>query len=69
MTPEVMAKVNMWRTRAAEGSLTPDEMKGAIDLLREGRQQAAKSSAAAVRTKAKAAIPSADDLLRELGIE
>lgn len=69
MTPEVQAKIANWRARCAgQGDpMTLEEYKEAILILRGGRQQALKASDSSKRTKAKAAIPDADDLLSELG--
>lgn len=62
--PELQAKISNWRLRAAEGTLTIDEMREAIKFLRAGRVQAA--AASAKRKTAIAAIPSADDMLSDL---
>ncbi len=69
MTPEIQAKIAIWRQKAIDNSLTLEEMKEAIALLRQGRVSAAASSESARRAKAKAAVPSADDLLSELGLD
>jgi hypothetical protein len=68
MSSEIQAKVAMWRRKSIEGTLSPEEMREAVDLLRAGRTSAAMTAAAAKkRTKAAKAIVSADDLLDELG--
>lgn len=67
MTPEVNARIAVLRAKALEGDLTLEETKEAITLLRQGRVSAAHASEGARRKNAKAAIPSADDLLAELG--
>ena len=67
MTPETQAKIAMWRSKAAEGTLTQEEMKEAILVLRGDRLSAAKASDSAKRKTAIKNIPSADDLLGELG--
>lgn len=68
MTPELNAKIAIWRQRALEGTLTLEEQREAILLLREGRVNAARASEASRRTgKAKAKIKSADEMLDELG--
>ena len=66
MTPEAQAKIAIFRHKAAEGSLTPDEMREAVLLMRENRVAAA-TTASVARKKAIKAVPSADDLLSELG--
>lgn len=68
MNNELRNKISIWRQRAANGSLTPEEMKEAILALREGRQAAARSTDSARRSRAIKVIPSADDLLKELGV-
>ncbi|MDE2097542.1 MAG: hypothetical protein KGL39_09875 [Patescibacteria group bacterium] len=67
VTPETQAKIAIWRQKAVEGTLTVEEMKEAIHLLRAGRIGAHIASDTSRRKKAKADIPSADDLLAELG--
>ena len=61
--PEIQAKIAIWRRRAIEGTLTPEEMREAIDLLRQGR---AAASAAVKSRAAKKATVNGDDLLDEL---
>lgn len=65
---ELQAKIASWRLRAAEGTLTLEEMKEAIVFLRAGRLGAAQAAqkTAATRKKAIAAIPSAEDMLSDL---
>ena len=65
---ELQQKIHNWRMRAADNSLTLDEMKEAILALRQDRIGASIASAASKRTKAKAEIPDADDLLAEMGL-
>jgi len=67
MTPEINQKVAEWRQKQADGTLTPEEMKEAIQLLRGGRMSAAIASATSKSKKAPMVVPSADDLLSELG--
>lgn len=65
---ELQAKISYWRLRAAEGTLTLDEMKEAVIHWRAGRLSAATAAQAAHRTAAKRAVaPPADDMLGELG--
>lgn len=63
---ETQAKIASWRQRSAEGTLSLEEMKEIVVLLREGRGAAVAASSAAKRSKAVAAIPVATDLLGEL---
>ncbi len=68
MTPETQAKIAQWRAKALDGTLTIEEMREAIIALRGDRLGAAHASAASKRKKAIVDIPSADDLLNELGM-
>jgi hypothetical protein len=63
---ELQQKISSWRLRAAEGTLTLDEMREAILHLRAGRVNAQNASAASKRKKAIAEIPAAADMLSEL---
>lgn len=63
---ELQQKIAGWRARAAEGTLTLEEMKEAILHLRAGRVNAQNASAASKRKKAIAEIPSAADMLSDL---
>lgn len=69
LSPEAQAKVQLWRQKAREGTLTQDEMREAIVTLRQDRVAAAGVSAASrakkSATAAKKAVNS-DDLLSEL---
>ena len=69
MTPEMSSKVQAWRVKAAEGTLSLDEMKEAIKALRADRMGAGAQAqkTAATRKKAVAEIPSVDDMLADLG--
>jgi hypothetical protein len=67
MTPEVMSKISIWRQKAIEGTISEGEMVEAIQLIRGDRRSAAHASDASRKSKATKVIPSADDLLSELG--
>ena len=69
MTPEVSARIAILRQKALDNTLTLEDCKEGITLLRQGRVSAAYASenSRAKKTAVKAAIPSADDLLAELG--
>jgi hypothetical protein len=69
MTPEVSARISILRQKALDNTLTLEECKEGILLLRQGRVSAAYASekSRAKKTAAKVAIPSAEDLLSELG--
>lgn len=66
LSHEDQARIAVIRSKAAEGIATTEDYKEFIRVLRQGRTAALTASAGA-RAKAKAAIPSADDLLSELG--
>ncbi len=68
MSPELQSKIALWRQKAVAGTLSPDEMREAILALRQDRIGASIASSASKRTKAKAEIPDADDLLAEMGL-
>jgi hypothetical protein len=64
---ELQSKIASWRLRAAEGTLTLDEMREAILHLRQGRVTAAAAAATTKRSAAKrSTAPSQDDMLGEL---
>lgn len=64
--PQLLSKMATWRAKADAGTLTLEEMREAIVLMRGGRFAAVRSSDQAKRTSAKAAIKPATDLLGEL---
>lgn len=66
LSAEDQARIAVIRSKANEGTITTEDYKEFIRTLRQGRM-AASTAAASARAKAKAAIPSADDLLDELG--
>lgn len=63
MTPETSAKLQLWRQKAIDGTLTKEEMRDAIILLREDRVRAA---AVSTKSKVKKAPIDTDALLGEL---
>ena len=64
-SPETQAKLALFRQKVADKTITDDELKEAIDILREERK-AASISGMAKRAKARAIVRSAEDLLAEL---
>ena len=60
---ELQAKIASWRLKAADGTLTLDEMKEGIKYLRAGRVTAA---AASKSTKKRSVAPPAEDMMAEL---
>jgi hypothetical protein len=63
VSPELAAKFPLWRAKEAAGTLTDEEMAEIVKAIRQDRTGAAMASEGARRKVAKAAIPSADDLL------
>ena len=66
LSPEMQSKVQLWRQKAREGTLTTEERREAIQLLRHDRIGAAQVSTASRAKKAPKAPINADDLLSEL---
>lgn len=66
MTPETASKIAIIRQKVVDGTVTTEELKEGVMLMRQDRRTAATPAASAKRAKAIAAIPSADDLLGEL---
>ena len=64
-SPEMQAKLGVWREKARAGTLTQDEMREAIAALREDRSRAVTTQTAS-KARAKKAVVSSDDLLAEL---
>ncbi len=64
--PELQSKIAYWQAAADAGTLTREDTKEFVTLLRAGRMAAAQASAAAKRTKAIKDIPHAQDLLGDL---
>lgn len=62
LSPELQARIDILRAKAADGTYSLEDQKEAIAYLRQERK-AATLTAASVRAKAKAAIPNSDDLL------
>ena len=67
MSPDVQAKLAVLRQKAIDGTLSLDEMKEAVVLMRGDRKAAAVVSDNSRRKRAKAEIKSADEMLDELG--
>lgn len=68
ISPEVQGKIAILRQKAVDGTLTIEEMREAVLLMRGDRKaNAAAPSAKASKKQAKAEIKSADEMLDELG--
>lgn len=66
LSPESQARITVLRAKSADGSITMDEMREAVRLIRGDRVSAQTASEGAKRTRAKAVIKSGDDMLDEL---
>lgn len=66
MSPELQAKLAIWRAKSADGRLTEDDMREAVLALRADRVGAQIASDKSRRAKAKVEIPTAADLINEL---
>lgn len=67
--PTLLNQISVWRTKAADGSITLDEMREAIKVLRANRlssMEAAAKSKSGGRKKAPAAPVDAGNLLDQL---
>ena len=67
ISPDLQAKIALWRQKAIEGTLSEEEMAQAVVALRGGRVGAQIASTTSKAKKAGAFVPNADDLLGELG--
>lgn len=66
-SPELQAKLALWRQKSVDGTITDDELKEAVTLLR-GERKLATQTATKRRNAAVKTTRSADDLLGELGL-
>jgi hypothetical protein len=69
VSPETASRIQIWRQRARDGTLTEADMAEAIAALRGERQGAAIASDTSRRKNAKAAVPDAESMLAELGVK
>lgn len=68
-SPELQLKIQQWRAKAREGTLSQDEMREAIAALRKDRGAIPSATAGSKTTrerKAAAAKPNSDAMLDEL---
>jgi hypothetical protein len=68
-SPELQMKIQEWRARARDGTLTQDDMREAIAALRKDRgsvTQATAGSRTSAARKAAAKKPDGDNLLSQL---
>ena len=69
MSPELLLKIQEWRAKVRDNTITKAELTEAIAALRQGRAavpQASAGSRATRTAKAAAAKPNGDDLLSQL---
>lgn len=69
MTPELSAKLALYRQKAAQGTITREEMRDAIESLRQARSGAATVARTSARAKALGTSPGIDasSILKGLG--
>ena len=71
MSEVIAEKIQLWRQKAADGTITLDEMREAIAAIRKERVNAQERSTVSKTRKAKKeanANVNSDDLLGELGL-
>jgi lipopolysaccharide export system protein LptC len=72
LSQTIQEKIQLWRAKAADGSITLEEMREAIKAIRKERVQASEVSKKSRTKKAEKAAAQqpvdSDDLLKELGI-
>lgn len=66
---ELQSKMLVWRQQCIDGTITKESLVEAMRALRGERVTAATQTAAKKVAKAKAVIPTADDMLAELGLD
>jgi hypothetical protein len=66
---ETLAKIAIWRQKCIDGTITIEEMREAVAVMRGDRKAAAQAAAASSKrtAKPKAQVQSADEMLDELG--
>lgn len=67
MQPETVGRLSFLRQKALDGTLSMEEMKEAVIMMRGDRASSVRNTDSARRAKVKAAIPDADTMLDELG--
>lgn len=63
LTPELQLKIATFRRKAADGTITLEEMREAVSIMRQGRISAAQT---ATKSRTKAEAPDAKALLSRL---
>jgi len=67
ITPELQNRIAQWRAKQVAGTLTLEDQKEAIIVLREWRKTAATAATESKARSKKAPSKSVDDLFDELG--
>lgn len=68
-SPQESLRIQELRQKVGQGTVTPEELKEGLALLRRSREGAhATSAASRTRTAAAKKAVNSDDLLKELGI-
>lgn len=68
-SPELISQIAEWRAKQAAGTLTTEELRQAVAVMRANRVALSYApKGAPSRKKPAAVLPSADDMLDELGI-
>lgn len=67
MSPETQARLVILRQKSVEGTITMEELREGVLLMRADRVAGASASDGSRRAKAKAVVKSADEMLDELG--
>lgn len=68
-SPELLNQIAVWRQKSTDGTITLEEMREAVKVLRAGRVSAITEAGVAKRAsakKSKGPVRSADDLLGDL---
>lgn len=67
ISPELQSKIALWRAKSQEGTITLEEMREAIILMRGGRKTAQEAAASSgKKASAKKPARAVDDMLNEL---
>jgi len=66
MTPETQAKIQMFRQKSRDGTITTEELREALAIMWEDRVGAGVASSASKTKRATKAAINSDDLLGEL---
>lgn len=65
-SPELLSKLAAWRAKAQDGTLTLEEMREAVKIMRQNRHAALDASTKSTSKKPKGPTKSAAELLKDL---